>query len=537
MMPPAISADDDLTRAVEQIRVSDAVVVLGAGMSYQAGMPLAGQLSPLVWHALDRHPDVLERVASILNVPHAPAKDIVGDDADRIRLSFTQIAAHTASRRAFQLAFTSLNRDKSRVISRAHDALAGLIYAKHVIRVVSLNWDTLLESAFVRRYGVGINAQERLHFKPHGNCADPDTAWVLPHEKGRVSATIIEDLTSLANERPRTLLIVGYSEKDAAVVQHLVNPLAMRWRVLRLGPHAEGEGAIRLAASEGLLGLAEMLRTDPPVPGWEFVTFENQRGIEAAIAGERLGPRDVDSCPILPHFKSARRDLDLIHRVDIAGNPGCGKSITVWQLARELNRSGWHVLRPNIPYPEDPTPLLSAVKDSAWKSVLVVDDAQTLSPSFIHNLNELATPRLRVITGTTDTMGEQPRSVRIPAQMAVEVLAGHYRRQQRDLLPIVRRYDSSIGDDYVSTPLEWRIDRAAESDTPWQFSFVLRGGWMQAREQLTALRDFERADLLLVLVFARQLLSLDAGSHTEDIVADAQAMAAQRIGQLPVSIS
>ncbi|MCY4646078.1 MAG: hypothetical protein OXE73_04310 [Gammaproteobacteria bacterium] len=518
------SANDDLKRAVDQIRVSDAIVVLGAGASYQAGMPLAGQLSPLVWHALDRHPDVLEMVASILNVPHASAKDVVADDPERIRCAFAQIATDPPSRRTFQLAFTSLNHDKSRIMSRAHDALAELIYAKHVIRVVSLNWDTLLESAFDRRYGARINAQGRLLFKPHGDCADPDTDWVLPHEEGRVSHSIVEDLTTLANERPRTLLIVGYSEQDAAVVRRLVAPLAMQWQVFRLSPHAEGEGAIRLAAGDGLIGLAKGLRTGPEMPGWEFVTFEHQRGIEAAVAGERLGPRDVDSCPRLPHFESAQRDLDLVHRVDIAGSPGCGKSITVWQLARELNRSGWHVLRPTSPYPADGGLLLSAVKTSAWKSVLVVDDAQTLSHGSIRNLNELATPRLRVITGTTDPMGEQSRSVRIPAQIAVEVLAGHYRSRQRELLPIVRRYDSRIGDNYMSTPLEWRIDHAAESDTPWQFSFVLRSGWIQAREQLAVLRDFDRADLLFVLVASRQLLSLDAGSHIDDIVADAQAM-------------
>ena len=487
-------------------------------------MPLAGQLSPLVWHALDTHPDVLGRLVSILNVPHANAKDVVGDNADRIRIAFAQIAADPPTRRTFQLAFTNLNRDKSQAMSRVHDALAKLVYTKHVLRVVSLNWDTLLESTFARRYGTDINAQGRLLFKPHGDCGNPDTDWVLPHEEGFVSGTIIEDLTSLANERPRTLLIVGYSEQDDTVVRRLVDPLAMRWRVFRLSPHAEGEGAIRLAASEGLIKLADTLWPDPEVPGWEFVTFENQRGIEAAVSGERLGPRDVDSCPRLPHYESARRDLDLLNRVDIAGIPGCGKSITVWQLARELNRSGWHVLRPTSPYPADAGPLLNAVKTNTWKSVLVVDDAQTLSHGFLATLNELATPRLAVITGTTDLSGEQPRSVRIPAQVAVEVLASNYRSRRDELLPIVRRYDSSIGDAYSDTPLEWRIDSAAESDTPWQFSFVLRSGWMQTREQLNTLRDFDRADLLFVLVAARQLLSLDTGSQMEDIVADAQAM-------------
>ena len=164
------------------------------------------------------------------------------------------------------------------------------------------------------------------------------------------------------------------------------------------------------------------------------------------------------------------------------------------------------------------------MKTNHWKSVLVIDDTQTLNPGSAEQLNELANPRLAVITGTTDASGEQPRSVRIPAQIAVETLASDFRRRRDELLPIVHRYDSHIGDKYADIPLEWRIDEAAKSDTPWQFSFVLRGGWMHAREQLNALRDFNRADLLFALLAARQLLSLDAGSNLEEIVSDAQAM-------------
>ena len=519
-----MSESDVLECTIDHIRVSGAVVLLGAGASYQAGMPLAGQLSPLVWHALDSHPDVLMRLASILNVPRTSAKDIVDGNNDRIRLAFAQIEANPLCRRAFQLAFTNLNCDKSDTVSKAHDALAKLIYTKHVIRVVSLNWDTLLESTFARRYGADINVQGRILYKPHGDCANPDTNWILPNEEGFVSDTIVEDLTSLADERPRTLLIVGYSEQDDAVVRSIVEPLATRWKVFRLGPHTGGEGAIHLAAGKGLVRLADALCPNPEVPGWEFVTFEDQRGIEAAVSGERLGPRDVDSCPRLPHIESARKKIDLLNRVDIVGSSGCGKSITVWQLARELNQKGCHVLRPTSPNPTDDGSLLTAVKTNSWKSVLVVDDAQTFSHSFVEKLNELAMPLRTVITGTTDESGKQPKSIRIPAMVAVEVLACNYRRRRDELLPIVKRYDSSIGDEYSSTSLEWRIDLAAKSETPWQFSFVLRGGWSKAREQLNILRDFDRADLLFFIIAARQLMSLDAGSDINTIIADAQIM-------------
>ena len=442
----------------------------------------------------------------------------------RIRAAFGYIATDSSCRKTFQTTFTRLNRERAKDPSRAHDALARLVYSKRVIRVVSLNWDTLLESAFARRYGANINAQAPLLLKPHGDCADPDADWILPHKGGSVSDGIVADLLSLAAERPRVLLIVGYSAQDSAVVQRLVEPLAERWRVFRLSPRAVGEGAIRLAASEGLMTLTKALCSDPEVPGWVFVTFEHQRGIEAAVSGERLGPRDVDSCPRLPHYDSAQRAIQLVNRVNVAGPPGCGKSITAWQLAHDYSRSGWHVLRPASTHPADPPGLVDSVKTDHWKRVLVVDDTQTLSARFIDQLNELASPRLIVITATTDARGEQPRAIRIPAQVAVETLANDFRRRRDELLPIVQLYDSRIGDSYSATPLESRIVEAAKSNTPWHFSFVLRGGWMHAREQLNALRDFDRADLLFFLIAAKQLLSLDAGSDLEEIAADAQAM-------------
>ena len=258
---------DSLKRAADQIRVSDAVVLLGAGTSDEAGMPLAGQLPPLVWHALDAHPDVLRRLASALGTPHGRAKDIVADHVARIRTAFGYIATDPSCRKTFQATFATLNRERAKNASLAHDALARLVYSKHVIRVVSLNWDTLLESAFARRYGVGLNAQAPVLSKPHGDCANPDADWILPHEDGFVSDAIVTDLLSLATQRPRVLLIVGYSARDSAVLQRLVDPLAERWRVFPLSPRATGEGAIRFAASDGLLALAKTLCSDLEVPG------------------------------------------------------------------------------------------------------------------------------------------------------------------------------------------------------------------------------------------------------------------------------
>src|SRR5262249_50804529 len=72
------------------------------------------------------------------------------------------------------------------------------------------------------------------------------------------------------------------------------------------------------------------------------------------------------------------------------------------------------------------------------------------------------------------------------------------------------------------TSLERRIDEAQKSDTPWEFTFVLRGGWRQLRDELSVFREIERADLFLVAVAVRQLLSLDAGCIFEELLEDTQ---------------
>lgn len=507
--------------ALSEIRASDAIVVLGAGASFMAGMPLAGQLAPLIWHTLEGHPNVLKEVCTIIGEDPGSAKNVVGDDWNRSCIAFAQIAANRDARRFFQHCFANLNREREAVPSTAHIALARLLHANRVLCIVSLNWDTLLEAAFLRRYGIGINAQGIRLWKPHGDCARPDDEWILPHEPGVVPEEVGNHLNELTAERPRVLLIVGYSERDDVVIKRLIQPLEKRWRVFRIGPDAVGEGAIHLSAQEALWQLAENLSPEPDIPGWDFVTFANQRGIEAAIAGERLGPRDVDACPRLPHYDSAQRNLELLHIADIAGLAGCGKSITAWHLAREYNRQGWEVLRPDPAPSQEVEASIQAVGLSKWKRVLVVDDTQIFPSRFIERLSELAGPDLKLILATTDAKGVRSRSIQIPAKIAVEILATEFRRRRDEVLPIVRRFDSHVGDEYSATPLERRIEDAAESDTPWQFAFVLRGGWRQAREHLNALRDFDRADLLLTLIAARHLLSLDAGCSVDVLVNDA----------------
>ena len=507
-----------LQAAVDHIRSSDAVFVVGAGASFQSGMPLAGQLAPLVCHTLDTHPAAGQRVCEQLGVRQGSAKDVIGHVWERLLTGFAVIAAYPEAWATFQACFAGLNRERSSIPSPAHAALARLVHCGSAVQVISLNWDTLLEVAFLDLYGIDINSHGTKLWKPHGDCQRPDILWVLPHQPGLIPSELVDRVTSIANERPRTLVVVGYSEGDEVVVERLIKPLSDRWTVIRIGPNAAGEGAIRATAREALEYLAEGLCPVSEPTGWQHVTFKNQRGIEAAVSGERLGPRDVDSCPRLPHFLAAARALELLQAVEIAGSPGCGKSLTAWQLARELNREGWEVLRPDPAIAPLKAMSLTPIPSSLWRRILVIDDSQIYPNGFADQLIEQAGSSLKVIRATTDAEGERSHAVRIPAAAAVEVMASDFRKRRTELLPIVARFDPRVGDEYLDVPIERRIDEAGEAATPWQFSFVLRGGWRQARDELRVLRDFERADLLLIIVAAHQLLTLDAGCSADDVI-------------------
>ena len=120
------------------------------------------------------------------------------------------------------------------------------------------------------------------------------------------------------------------------------------------------------------------ITTDNP---WIPLSFDNQVGLEHAILGYNLRPSSVNSCPRLPQIKIAKDKLDVAHYVFINGKPGCGKSITAYQLAYDYHKDGWTVYTPSTLLGND-----VHLDVNVGKAVFIVDNAQSISYELVNRL-------------------------------------------------------------------------------------------------------------------------------------------------------
>lgn len=368
---------DELSIAVGQVRSHGAVAVLGAGLS-AARYPMTAQLRSVLWHALDHDSAARAALAAELGRADGPAKSLVGDDPAAIDAGWRTVERHPSVRDVFQRAFSRLDADREP--SPGHYALARLIHAGLVEYVVSFNWDTALERAHEQLFGVSLAGRPDVLAKPHGDADDPGASWVLPHQAGVVPREV---LGRIAEQRPRVLLVVGYSGSDPAVVRELLGPARERWPVVHVSPNASGPEVIAGAADEVLPALADRLQAPVDNPGWRWVTFRRSRDLRAALLGYRLGPQDVAACPELPGSRQVAERLAQTRFSVLVGDSGSGKSITAFQAAALMNKAGWSAVelsQPGVATEET----VRAFAGLPGPVLAVVDDAQALPPEVVH---------------------------------------------------------------------------------------------------------------------------------------------------------
>lgn len=221
-----VSKRDRNLRNVARSMVSlgqQGIVVVGAGFSYDS-MPVTAELSPLLVGLL--------RSEGIVN----PVRFLEEHDQETWRIAKEREGD-------FKLMFAGWCRRSAP--SFQHTAVCDMLHACQVSHLISFDWDDLCERAYEARFNKPIVKVTRDHVLPaqpalwklHGDVEDLREPWVFPYEPGRVFGSLIESLNRILTSKPPAFaLIVGYSEWEPEVREHLVEwieknvPLVLRVR-------------------------------------------------------------------------------------------------------------------------------------------------------------------------------------------------------------------------------------------------------------------------------------------------------------------
>ncbi|MBJ7966977.1 nSTAND3 domain-containing NTPase [Bacillus cereus] len=486
---------------VNEIRVNNAVVVIGAGVSFEPGMPLCSQLAPLIWEVVDCFPDIDSMFKGT-----GSTKDRIGEDFENFKKAFAYIEKNEAALSEFKRMFKKLN-DKITVAPEIHKNISKLIHEKFFELIVSFNWDSLLEMSWSELYGTHINASKTNVIKPHGDALEFETNWTLPNSPGRISEKEKDYINLLAKERPRTLIIVGYSENDAEIVKQLISPLENKWKVYRVSPFSTKRETIHYSAKKFFERLVEELINPDIYEDWEFLNFQNQnKSIARAILGYKLTPQDVAICPELPQVQKAIKILGLNNFVIIQGKPGSGKSISCYQIAYFYLKQGYEVLRfktENFIDKEN----LSLPPNS--RAVYIIDDGQVLPNSLLLNLQEKSSENQKVILTVTDDIDVDSALVSISNFENIECISKFYMKNKSIVSNIIANIDTNVGDYFMQESFENRIKVASKEENLWTFNYVLRGSWKSTKDDYYQAKELDNSQRLIFLLSLKQIITKD----------------------------
>lgn len=250
---------------------------------------------------------------------------------------------------------------------------------------------------------------------------------------------------------------------------------------------------------------------------WRRVEFQSTRDIGPALLGRPLGPSDALACPRLPEADRVVLQLEAAFSARLVGVPGAGKSVCAYQVARTFAERDYDVF---IATSVDAA--LEAIPQPREKGVLIlVDDAHLISDAALRSAEDRSASRLLVLSthNATEGISSQRGAVRMDPAAGINAIASGLLVDRSATLLAVRRADSHVGDLMMDDALEERVAHASRYATvPWQFCFVLGGGWRRANEAVGAARAL-KLDHLLAAIAIRQLASRDASPSANDIAA------------------
>lgn len=244
---------------------------------------------------------------------------------------------------------------------------------------------------------------------------------------------------------------------------------------------------------------------------WEELDFSYQRDLSHAIMGYRLTAADVLACPRFPQVDKIKKQLEIVDYTVIAGETGCGKSISVYQAAFDYYEAGWRVYR----YKALNDSVAPRISENMELSLYIFDDAQLLTEQIIETIKMQARPNAKILFAITESVAVKQDMILLTNKEAVELMYDDFQERKDEIIPIVRKCDKSIGISFMDQPIERRLRAARQAITPWQFNYVLRGGWQTMKERYQTICRHNDCDLLATTIAVCQIMKLDHGIEYE----------------------
>lgn len=239
-----LSQDTKYAEMARNIHFYGALLFVGAGISFESGLPLVGCLKQLVCKALDQVNNSIDW------------KSKWNSDSDSCWNELEKPENEKALR-YFKTQFANLSREEKP--SDSHRIVAQLFEEGRILETLCVNWDDLIERAYTQltgkaMYKITSEGVSRSHslWKLHGDVEKLDEPWVLPNnKKGRVFNSLIEFLRSL--DRPTVFIIIGYSESEENISNQIVKELQRNRETYRIRPDLDPE----LKSEDHIIGTAE----------------------------------------------------------------------------------------------------------------------------------------------------------------------------------------------------------------------------------------------------------------------------------------
>ncbi|SHI14838.1 hypothetical protein [Bradyrhizobium erythrophlei] len=324
-------------------------------------------------------------------------------------------------------------------------------------------------------------------------------------KRGRFSVTVLgwEDIQSLLALHPE-VLEQFYPEHglDLATVARALKALTSNVSAV--------SDLTAIAANYSPASPAQTLA--PPV--WLPVKFAEQRDLKPALMGRPLGPADAMSCPRLSESQTLIRELRHGYFARLVGEAGAGKSICAFQTAHHFAIQGWRVMMLADPSVSQ----IDLHHDQNSKSLYLIDDAHLVAPWVLARAESQANEGTFLLTthNSVEQSAARHGAIILDAKRAVRTIATELRKTLPETIRLVGEVDDRVRDGSYYESIEVRLDQAERADRPWQFCFILGGGWRRAKTLIDNAR-VAGADIILAIAGVRQIASRDARCNRDTL--------------------